>query len=271
LNFYAKVVATHSDRKAINGYLHEIDHPLLPPPSVLDSVFFSRDFDTFTTAIQKIGGAGAVAWEFSGKLSKEQHHPVFVGAPAITAFVPTTDAFKKLPKKLQFFLFSPFGEDVLRKILQFHIIPTHTVFTEAVHKVGTKHDHDHGGHKHGHHHEHVKKSWLEDEVEALMMLATDGDETIHLDETFPTLLENGTLRVVIDKAKPLPIPGATKTTLTVNDVEAEVIDIPALNGVFHVLPEVLKPPHKHHDEEGELVESEWSNWEQWLVQWAAAN
>jgi len=54
LNFYAKVVATHSDRKAINGYLHEIDHPLLPPPSVLDGAFFVRAFDTFTTAIQKV-------------------------------------------------------------------------------------------------------------------------------------------------------------------------------------------------------------------------
>lgn len=54
LNFYAKVVPSKSDRQAKNGYLHEIDHPLIPPPSVLSSAFFSRHLDTWTTAIQKV-------------------------------------------------------------------------------------------------------------------------------------------------------------------------------------------------------------------------
>lgn len=45
------------------------------------------------------------------------------GSPSNTVFVPTNKAFKKLPAKLQFYLFSPFGEHVLKKLLQFHIVP----------------------------------------------------------------------------------------------------------------------------------------------------
>lgn len=57
--------------------------------------------------------------------------------------------------------------------------------------------------------------------------------------------------------------GATKTNLKVNGVEASTIDVPALNGAAHVLPEVLKPPHHHHHKvTGELVESSWENWEE---------
>jgi len=265
LNFYAKVVATHSDRKAINGYLHEIDHPLLPPPSVLTSAFFVRDFDTFTTAIQKIGETSAVAFEFSPKESKAEHHPVFRGNPAITAFLPTSDAFKKLPQKLQFFLFSPFGENVMRKLLGYHIIDKYVIFTESIHKVGTKGHRD--PHQHHGHHDHEKRSsWFEDEIEALFMQGDDS--TFHIEEEFPTMLPNASVKVTIDKSKVVPLPGASRTTLKVNGVEAETVDGVALNGAIHVLPEVLKPPHEHHDEEGNLVESSWENWEQWLVQWA---
>jgi len=258
LNFYAKVVVTHSDRKAINGYLHEIDHPLLPPPSILDEAFLSRKFDTFTTALQKVSGTGAVAWEFSGKLSKEKHHPVFVGNPAVTAFVPTREAFDKLPDKLQFFLFSPFGERVLAKVLSYHVVPDYVIFTESIHHKG----HGHGGKKHHQHHEHEKKSWIMDEVMAELF----DDNDIEFEREFPALLEGEKLRVKVEKGQVLPVPGATKHKLTVNGIQAEVIDVPALNGALHVLPEVLKPPHKDHD--GEFVESSWEDWESWLPQWA---
>ena len=45
------------------------------------------------------------------------------GSPATTVFAPTNKAFQRLPKKLRLFLFSPFGEHVLKKLLQFHIVP----------------------------------------------------------------------------------------------------------------------------------------------------
>ncbi len=60
--------------------------------------------------------------------------------------------------------------------------------------------------------------------------------------------------------------------MTVNEIPVSVIDVPALNGAIHVLPEVLKPAHKHHhhhdgDEDG-LVVVGWEDWEDWLVEWA---
>lgn len=165
--------------------------------------------------------------------------------------------------KLQFFLFSPFGENVMRKLLGYHIIDKYVVFTESIHKVGTK-GHRDPHHDHKHHYE--KKSWIADEFEALLMV--DDDSTFHIEHEFPTMLPNSSVKVVIDKSKVVPLPGASRTTLKVNDVEAELVDGVALNGALHILPEVLKPPHEHHDEEGNLVESSWENWEQWLVQWA---
>ncbi len=56
--------------------------------------------------------------------------------------------------------------------------------------------------------------------------------------------------------------GAYKISIKVNDVEVETHDLPAANGAFHVLGEVLVPPHKpHEDEFGNTVES--SGWEHW--------
>lgn len=45
------------------------------------------------------------------------------GSPAVTFFAPTNRAFASLPGKLKFFLFSPLGERVLKKLLEFHIVP----------------------------------------------------------------------------------------------------------------------------------------------------
>lgn len=45
------------------------------------------------------------------------------GASLVTVFAPTNRAFRALPLRLQLFLFSPFGERVLKKLLQYHIAP----------------------------------------------------------------------------------------------------------------------------------------------------
>ena len=45
------------------------------------------------------------------------------GSPAVTFFAPINKAFARLPRKLRLFLFSPFGEKVLKRLLQFHIVP----------------------------------------------------------------------------------------------------------------------------------------------------
>jgi hypothetical protein len=158
----------------------------------------------------QIGETSAVAFEFSPKESKAEHHPVFRGNPAITAFLPTSEAFTKLPKKLQFFLFSPFGENVMRKLLGYHIIDKYVVFTESIHKVGTKGHRD--PHQHHGHHDHEKRSsWFGDEMEAFLM--QDDDSTFHLEEEFPTMLPNASVKVTIDKSKVVPLPGKSSLTI----------------------------------------------------------
>ena len=53
----------------------------------------------------------------------------FKGSPAVTVFAPTNAAFRKLPWKLRRFLFSPFGRRVLRKLLEYHIVPDYIFHT----------------------------------------------------------------------------------------------------------------------------------------------
>jgi uncharacterized surface protein with fasciclin (FAS1) repeats len=55
-----------------------------------------------------------------------------VGSKAVTVFAPTNRAFKKLPIKLRLFLFSPFGGRVLKKILQYHVVPNYIVHTGVI-------------------------------------------------------------------------------------------------------------------------------------------
>jgi len=49
--------------------------------------------------------------------------PCLQGTGAVTLFAPTEAAFDKLPPGLRRFLFSPFGERALKKIISFHIVP----------------------------------------------------------------------------------------------------------------------------------------------------
>jgi hypothetical protein len=55
------------------------------------------------------------------------------GTGSTTFFVPSNLAFKKLPWKLELFLFSPFGENVLKKLLQFHVVPGIVLHSDYLH------------------------------------------------------------------------------------------------------------------------------------------
>jgi hypothetical protein len=69
LNYYIKVKS--ADLKVKNGYIHTIDHPLFPAPSILDIAFmFSDEFSTLTSAVQKVGGQKYLEWEYDEKNSK---------------------------------------------------------------------------------------------------------------------------------------------------------------------------------------------------------
>ncbi|KAG6910898.1 hypothetical protein DXG01_006581 [Tephrocybe rancida] len=129
INFYSKVV--HPDNKALNGVIHVIDHPLLPPPPTFQELFLVPSiFATFTSAVQRTGLTELLDLEYIH--AKEGKPGEYKGAKAVTVFAPTNRAFKKLPAKLRLFLFSPFGTRVLRKLLQYHIVPDLVFHTDYI-------------------------------------------------------------------------------------------------------------------------------------------
>lgn len=80
-----------------------------------------------TSAIQRVGLTGAIdRWH----CTRDDGHDIgFLGATATTAFAPTSGAFKRLPKKLKLYLFSPFGQKALKKLLEYHIVPNFVLHT----------------------------------------------------------------------------------------------------------------------------------------------
>ncbi|KAL7418886.1 hypothetical protein Q5752_006570 [Cryptotrichosporon argae] len=254
LNFYAKVLV--SDIKARNGVVHTLDHPLLPPGSIIEELFlFPEHFSTLTSSIQKIHARHSVDYGYDRERS-EPGKPRFHGAGLATLFAPNNAAFAALPPRLKFYLFSPFGERALGKLLAYHYVPHTLLLSELVYheKHDHDHDHDHDHGKHGH--------------DRLVNLADD--PSFHKEFEVPTALPNATLKIVADKTKFLPVEGAVKTTIKVNDQQVEVIDIPARNGASHVIGKLLVPPHKHHDDDGADVSGadSWDDWERWLPAWA---
>jgi len=55
----------------------------------------------------------------------------------------------------------------------------------------------------------------------------------------------------------------------VNGLEIHNSDVVNHNGVIHVIPELLVPHHKRHDEHGVDISGmdSWDNWEEWLPAW----
>jgi len=240
INHYAKIIET--DIRATNGIIHVLGHPLFPPASVLDNAHLGPAWlSTTTSAVQKVNLESALEWRYvPGPRGRKGS---FHGNPTVTLFAPTNDAWAKLPEHLIFYLFSPFGASALRKVLQYHVIPEFLVYTEWVHsaKGGRKQPNGPGGE--------------ED-------LTTMGSE---IDFAFPfkTALRGHTLGVTIKKTTPIvPIPGVSSIELTAGGVVATIYDLPANNGVLHIIPEVLDPRGK---KEGEGA---WEDWEEWLPQWA---
>ncbi|KAK8845448.1 hypothetical protein IAR55_006161 [Kwoniella newhampshirensis] len=261
INFYAKVLV--SDKKARNGYLHTLNHPLIPPGSILEELFlFPETFSTLTSSVQKIHEAHLLEWRYehshnSSSLEDHKHaeHGHFHGAPLATLFAPSNAAFHLIPAKLKFYLFSPFGEKALAKVLAYHYLPKTLLLSEVL--FTEKH----------------KSSEVDsfvDSVGAYEVFNIADDPSFHKELEVHTALPNATLKIEIDKTKFLPVEGAVKTTIKVNGDYVEVIDIPARNGASHLIGKLLVPPHHHHDHHGEDISSQdsWENWEEWLPAWA---
>jgi hypothetical protein len=91
-------------------------------PYVTDACFTIYDLQLpQTSALQRVGLTEFLDLHWIPGDDKEKGK--LGGTPTVTFFAPTNQAFKSLPKKLQWFLFSPFGSRALKKLLQFHIVP----------------------------------------------------------------------------------------------------------------------------------------------------
>jgi hypothetical protein len=84
-----------------------------------------------TSALQKVRLEDDLDWyyERSDDKNKKGH---FNGSPVVTAFLPDNEAWEKLPKNLVIYLFSPFGERALTKILKYHVVPNYIVHAEWI-------------------------------------------------------------------------------------------------------------------------------------------
>ncbi|KAF9016296.1 hypothetical protein BDZ89DRAFT_1141548 [Hymenopellis radicata] len=133
INLYSRVVRPNVQTS--NGIIHVVNCPLIPPFPAFSQVFsIPRYFSFFTSAFQRSALADDLDLHWvSGKKDQEGH---FTGTSTVTAFIPSNSAFKALPKNLQLYLFSPFGARVLKKLLQFHVVPDlslHTVWDPFFH------------------------------------------------------------------------------------------------------------------------------------------
>ncbi|KAF9452809.1 FAS1 domain-containing protein [Macrolepiota fuliginosa MF-IS2] len=268
VNFYAKVV--YPDVKASNGIIHVVNHPVLPPLSAFQTLFMLPDyFSILSSAIQRVGLTHDTDLRFvhkHGKDEKEGHE--LVGTSSLTLFAPANRAFDRLPLKLKLFLFSPLGHHILRKVLEYHIVPGIIVHSDYQYNKSA----------------HAAPQYVN---EAHARYASHGYENIisnrhvHL----PTLFDNKTVHAHIMRAEvTLPVPGpdkptVTKTEFTVNGRDVFIRDFVANNAAVHVVDHLLDPrrDRHHHDchdnsyQQGQAddgYDNSWEDWEDWLVQWA---
>jgi len=298
INFFTHVVLPNI--KAKNGLIHVIDSPLFPPPSAFQTLFILSDiFSTFTSALQRVGLSDEVEWRWVRGEKGERGS--LQGAPVVTVFVPTNRAFRQLPRKLKLFLFSPFGERVLKKVLQFHIAPDFALHSDwslnVTDSFAPMFEND---------------LWAQpldcddlDSVEEgdFSSYNSLADEPKHphfpprrpsppnkhphiphpepvysQNVSLPTLLKDRHLHVgIVQFEHRLPLPPHKQVYVSkvfVNGQPVGIPDVVARNGAVHVIGRVINPVKHHHGDHGghdEFVddpEEEWKGWEDWLVEWA---
>jgi uncharacterized surface protein with fasciclin (FAS1) repeats len=123
-----------------------------------------------------------------------------------TTFAPTNAAFDRLGQLANEYLFSAGGEKCLHALLEYHLVPNHTLYSDVLYD------------QHGHVHE---------------FRSGEQDSAVHI--KLPTLLKKQTLRV--DVAWP-----GYSVIMRVNGVSrVGVHDVLARDGVVHIVDQVLMP------------------------------
>lgn len=203
VNAYSRIIAVNI--LGTNGVIHGVDSILLPPPKILTIIdLFPTEFSTLELGLGKTG--------LLEKLNTTHH----AGG---TFFAASNSAFSKLGPRINAFLFSKYGEKYLKALLEYHVVPDHTLYSDAYYKAG-------GGEKD---------------------LESKAGGYFHVD--LPTLLKDRHLSVDIARYGgfiSIKINGFS--SVSVQDGVAE-------DGVLHVVRSVLIPPKQVGGEEyagGEL-------------------
>jgi uncharacterized surface protein with fasciclin (FAS1) repeats len=238
INGYAKV--KESNIKASNGKINVINRALIPPPSILDGTqLLPLKLSTFTSAVQKVQLENKLQYHLVRDRKSDRDR--FEGNPSVTAFAPTNEAFAALPNRLLLYLFSPFGERALTKLLKYHMVPDFHIYTEWIHNVKEERR------RRNHHNR----------------FDGDDDGSFKVEYDFPTMVRGSKLDVCIKKSIRNNDPQTMNIDFEVQGHKVREYDYVARNGAFHVINQVLDPRGKHHE-----GSSGWEDWEEWMPRWA---
>ncbi|GAB7361811.1 hypothetical protein MBLNU230_g1853t1 [Neophaeotheca triangularis] len=115
VNFYSRIVAVNIF--GTNGVIHGVDSIILPPPNVIKIIdLLPSEFSTLELGLGKTG--------LLEQLNSTDHH-------GGTFFAPSNFAFTKLGPKINAFLFSSYGQKYLKALLQYHVVPDNTLYSDA--------------------------------------------------------------------------------------------------------------------------------------------
>jgi uncharacterized surface protein with fasciclin (FAS1) repeats len=248
LNNYA--VITESDIRANNGLIHKLDFPLFLPADITDTLFIlPTEFSTTLAALEKI--ALQDRYQFNSDFSKEwnkkhQNDRHGKGYAATTFFAPTNAAWAQLPQDLQMYLFSPFGEATLRKLLAFHTIPNRLVFSEWYDRV----------HK-------------DDDDESDFKIKYDENDKLGFEWDYHFRSLTGQKLPVHVKKTKSKLPGSNQYNVEVqaHGLYAKKLDTVAQNGAIHILDDVLSPRSTEGIDKNQN-EKDWIEWKDWLFEWS---
>ncbi|KGO76638.1 hypothetical protein PITC_091610 [Penicillium italicum] len=219
LNRRSRVVV--ADMKTKNGIIHIITSPLHPPPETRTILHQApADFGTFTLALART--------KLASKFDPAQRQ-------GGTTFAPTNAAFGRLGDRANRFLFSRQGEECLRALMQYHIVPNRTLYSDALYGRNGKAHRFFSGHGGGDGHE--GKGGGEGGLE-------EASANVRLE----TLLKDRDLGVDVKKE-------FGEVEMRVNGFgRVGQLDLLARDGVVHVLDRVLVPPRKIQDKEDKDAE-----------------
>jgi uncharacterized surface protein with fasciclin (FAS1) repeats len=122
VNFYARIIAINIF--GTNGVIHGVDSIILPPPNVATIIdLLPSEFSTLELGLVKTG--------LFDKINTTDHK-------GGTFFAPSNFAFQKLGPRINAFLFSKYGQKYLKALLEYHLVPDNTLYSDAYYSADSK-------------------------------------------------------------------------------------------------------------------------------------